>query len=119
MLDMALAAVKFYRNESCGKCVPCRTGSQKMVDLLTRWTHGRVTEAAYRSDLALLHELSQAMGLTSICGLGQIVPAPILSALKHFPAEVEAHALKGDCPSGICFSAGARMSELPRVGVRP
>jgi formate dehydrogenase beta subunit len=119
MLDMALAAVKFYRNESCGKCVPCRTGSQKMVDLLTRWAHGRVTETAYRNDLALLDELSQAMSLTSICGLGQIVPAPILSVLKHFPVEVEAHALKGDCPSGICFSAGTRMSELPRVGVRP
>jgi formate dehydrogenase beta subunit len=119
MLDMALAAVKFYRNESCGKCVPCRTGSQKMVDLLTRWTQGRVTEAAYRSDLALFEELSQAMSLTSICGLGQIVPAPILSVLKYFREEVEAHALKDACPSGICFSAGARMSELPRVGVRP
>ena len=119
MLDMALAAVKFYRNESCGKCVPCRTGSQKMVDLLTRWTQGRVNEAAYRSDLALLEELSQAMSLTSICGLGQIVPAPILSVLKHFRAEVEAHALNGDCPSGICFSADARMSELPRAGIRP
>ena len=119
MLDMALAAVKFYRNESCGKCVPCRTGSQKMVDLLTRWTHGKVTERVYHGDLALLDELFQAMSLTSICGLGQIVPAPILSVLRHFPAEVEAHALRGDCPSGICFSAGARMSELPRVGVRP
>ena len=52
MLDMALTAVKFYRNESCGKCVPCRMGSQKMVELLTRWTQGEVSEAAYRADLA-------------------------------------------------------------------
>jgi NADH:ubiquinone oxidoreductase subunit F (NADH-binding)/NADH:ubiquinone oxidoreductase subunit E len=119
MLDMALTAVKFYRNESCGKCVPCRMGSQKMVDLLTRWTQGHRSEAAFRADLALLEELSQAMNLTSICGLGQITPAPIQSVLKHFRAEIEAHALQGKCPSGICFSAAGRMSELARVGIRP
>jgi NADH:ubiquinone oxidoreductase subunit F (NADH-binding) len=119
MLDMALTAVKFYRNESCGKCVPCRMGSQKMVELLTRWTQGNVSEAAYRSDLALIEELSQVMSLTSICGLGQIVPAPVLSVLKHFRAEIDAHVLKGQCPSGICNSAAARMGEIPRVGIRP
>ena len=119
MLDMALTAVKFYRNESCGKCVPCRVGSQKMVELLTRWTQGNVSEGAYRSDLALIEELSQAMSLTSICGLGQIVPAPILSVLKHFRAEIDAHVLKGQWPSGICISAAARLAELPRVGIRP
>ena len=57
MLDMALNAVRFYRNESCGKCVPCRVGSQKMVDLLVRWTQGGLPEAQYRADLALLDEL--------------------------------------------------------------
>jgi len=119
MLDMALTAVKFYRNESCGKCVPCRVGSQKMVELLTRWTQGGLSEAAFRADLELIEELSQAMSLTSICGLGQIVPAPVLSVLKHFRDEIDAHVLKGQCPSGICFSAAARMAELPRVGIRP
>jgi formate dehydrogenase beta subunit len=119
MLDMALTAVRFYRNESCGKCVPCRMGSQKMVDMLVRWTQGGVSEAQYRADLALLEELSQAMSLTSICGLGQIVPAPIQSVLKHFRAEIDAHVMKGQCPSGICFSASGRMPELPRVGIRP
>jgi len=119
MLDMALTAVRFYRNESCGKCVPCRSGSQKMVELLTRWTQGGMSEAQYRADLALLEELSQAMSLTSICGLGQTVPAPIQSVLKHFRAEVDAHVLKGQCPSGICFSAAGRMGELPRIGIRP
>jgi NADH:ubiquinone oxidoreductase subunit F (NADH-binding)/NADH:ubiquinone oxidoreductase subunit E len=119
MLDMALTAVKFYRNESCGKCVPCRMGSQKMVDLLTRWTQGKVSETAYVADLALIEELSQAMNLTSICGLGQIVPAPILSVLKHFRAEIDAHVRHGQCPSGICFSEAGRMGELPRVGIRP
>ena len=119
MLDMALTAVKFYRNESCGKCVPCRMGSQKMVDLLSRWTHGNLPDSAYRADLALIDELSQAMALTSICGLGQIVPAPVQSVLKHFRAEIDAHVLRGQCPSGICFSAAARMPELARVGIRP
>jgi NADH:ubiquinone oxidoreductase subunit F (NADH-binding)/NADH:ubiquinone oxidoreductase subunit E len=119
MLDMALNAVRFYRNESCGKCVPCRVGSQKMTDMLARWTQGGVPEPQYRADLALLDELSQAMSLTSICGLGQIVPAPIQSVLKHFRAEIDAHVLKGQCPSGICFTPAARAGELQRVGIRP
>ncbi len=98
MLDMALNAVRFYRNESCGKCVPCRVGSQKMVEMLTGWTEGR----ASNSDLQLLDELSFAMKLTSICGLGQIVPAPIQSVLKHFPQVVDEHVKNGRCPAGVC-----------------
>ncbi len=119
MLDMALTAVRFYRNESCGKCVPCRMGSQKMLEMLARWTQGGVSEGQYLAELALLEELSQAMSLTSICGLGQIVPAPIQSVLKHFRVEIDAHVLRGECPSGICFSAAGRMPELARVGIRP
>jgi len=119
MLDMALNAVRFYRNESCGKCVPCRIGSQKMTDMLVRWTQGAVPESQYRADLALLDELSRAMSQTSICGLGQIAPAPIQSVLKHFRAEIDAHVLKGQCPSGLCFTAASRAGELQRVGIRP
>lgn len=100
MLDMALIATQFYRNESCGKCVPCRIGSQKMVEILTGWTQGKGSMA----DLDLVNELSQALLLTSICGLGQVVPAPIASVLKHFREEVEAHITRRECPSGICFS---------------
>ena len=119
MLDMALNSTKFYRNESCGKCVPCRMGSQKMVELITRWTQGGVSESQFAADLKLVDDLSAAMSQTSICGLGQIVPAPIQSVLKHFRAEVEAHVLKGQCPSGICFSAANKLTDLPRVGIRP
>jgi NADH:ubiquinone oxidoreductase subunit F (NADH-binding)/(2Fe-2S) ferredoxin len=119
MLDMALNAVRFYRNESCGKCVPCRVGSQKMTDMLARWAQGGVPESQYRADLTLLDELSQAMSLTSICGLGQIAPAPIQSVLKHFRAEIDAHVLKSQCPSGICFTTAARAGEAQRVGIRP
>jgi len=104
MLDMALNATRFFRNESCGKCVPCRVGSQKMVDLLTGWTMGEGSS----NDMSLIEELSDALRLTSICGLGQVVPAPISSVLKHFREEVDAHLSRRECPSGICFTADKR-----------
>jgi NADH:ubiquinone oxidoreductase subunit F (NADH-binding)/NADH:ubiquinone oxidoreductase subunit E len=111
MLDMARNSTQFFRNESCGKCVPCRVGSQKMVDLLTGWTRGDGSSG----DLALIDELSEAMRLTSICGLGQVVPAPISSVLKHFRSEVEAHILKRECPSGVCFSTAAHPADSRSV----
>ena len=104
MLDMALNAVRFFRNESCGKCVPCRVGSQKMVDILTGWTQGRGTQA----DFDLVDELSEVLRMTSICGLGQVVPAPIASVLKHFREEVEAHFLRRECATGVCPVGGGR-----------
>jgi NADH:ubiquinone oxidoreductase subunit F (NADH-binding)/NADH:ubiquinone oxidoreductase subunit E len=100
MLDMALNAVRFYRNESCGKCVPCRIGSQKMVEMLTGWTEGRSSN----TDRQLLDELSSAMKLTSICGLGQVVPVPIASVLKHFPEVIADHLDHRHCSAGVCFS---------------
>jgi formate dehydrogenase beta subunit len=114
MLDMALSATQFYRNESCGKCVPCRVGSQKMVDILAGWSQGKGSPG----DMALVDELSQALRLTSICGLGQVVPAPIASVLKYFREEVEAHISRRHCPSGICHSAEA-VRALPLEVVRP
>ena len=108
MLDMALNSTTFFRNESCGKCVPCRVGSQKMVDLLTGWTQGRGSA----SDLALIDELSDALRLTSICGLGQVVPAPIASVLKHFREDVEAHITRRECPAGVCFSGAPSVAEV-------
>src|SRR5258708_28715493 len=87
MLDMALNAVKFFRNESCGKCVPCRVGSQKMVDILTGWTHGKGSAA----DMALIDDLTEALKLTSICRLGQFAPSPLSSVLLHFREDIEAH----------------------------
>jgi NADH:ubiquinone oxidoreductase subunit F (NADH-binding)/NADH:ubiquinone oxidoreductase subunit E len=98
MLDMALNAVKFFRNESCGKCVPCRIGSQKLVDILTGWTRGQGSAA----DMALIDDLTQALKLTSICGLGQFAPSPLTSVLLHFREEIEAHVLSHRCPEGVC-----------------
>ncbi|MCA1563172.1 MAG: NAD(P)H-dependent oxidoreductase subunit E [Acidobacteria bacterium] len=103
MVDMALNSTRFFRNESCGKCVPCRVGSQKLVDLLTQWTRGHYGA----EDLVLFQELSHALRLTSICGLGQVVPVPMASVLTHFKEEVDAHLLDRRCPAGVCFRAGA------------
>jgi len=99
---MAFNAVRFYRNESCGKSVPCRVGSQKLVDLLERWMQG-----GYRdSDLKTVEELSQAAVMTSICGLGQVLPVPIRSVLKHFRADLDEHFINRHCPAGVCFRGG-------------
>jgi NADH:ubiquinone oxidoreductase subunit F (NADH-binding)/NADH:ubiquinone oxidoreductase subunit E len=105
MLDMALNSVRFFRNESCGKCVPCRTGSQKLVDILTGWTEGH----RGADDLKLYEELAHALRLTSICGLGQVVPVPIASVMKHFAEEVEAHVRDRVCPAGVCFAVPSRI----------
>jgi NADH:ubiquinone oxidoreductase subunit F (NADH-binding) len=99
MLDMALNSVRFFRNESCGKCVPCRTGSQKLVSLLTAWTRGESSAG----DLQLIEQLFKAMRLASICGLGQIVHAPIASVMKHFPDVINEHLNHKRCPGGTCF----------------
>ena len=98
MLDMALNAVKFFRNESCGKCVPCRMGSQKLVDILTGWTQGKGSSA----DMPLIDELTEALKLTSICGLGQFAHSPLTSVLQHFREEIEAHVYEQRCPEGVC-----------------
>ena len=103
MLDMALNSVRFFRNESCGKCVPCRTGSQKLVDILTGWTQG----ARGADDLEIYNDLTHALRMTSICGLGQVVPVPIASVLKHFPDEVEAHVRDKVCAASVCFGGRA------------
>jgi NADH:ubiquinone oxidoreductase subunit F (NADH-binding) len=84
MLDLALNVVRFFRNESCGKCVPCRVGSEKIVVLLEHILAGQGSLA----DLHLIEELSETMALTSICGLGQAAPNPILSAIKYFKDDI-------------------------------
>jgi NADH:ubiquinone oxidoreductase subunit F (NADH-binding)/NADH:ubiquinone oxidoreductase subunit E len=102
MLDMALNAVRFYRNESCGKCVPCRLGSQQMVEILQRWTRGECDP----DDFKTVESLCDTLRNTSICGLGQIVPAPIESVLRHFRPEVDEHFLRQRCLAGVCFKKG-------------
>ena len=73
-----------------------------MVEILHRWTQGRHHE----SDEQIVEELSQALRLGSICGLGQILPAPIQSVMQHFREEVDEHLLHHRCPAGVCFRGG-------------
>jgi NADH:ubiquinone oxidoreductase subunit F (NADH-binding)/NADH:ubiquinone oxidoreductase subunit E len=98
MLDMALNAVRFFRNESCGKCVPCRVGSAKMVEMLTEIAHGR----GRPEHVEMIDDLAHTLTLTSICGLGQVVPVPIKSVLTHFKAEIDEHLLRHRCPANVC-----------------
>ncbi|HSF31860.1 MAG TPA: NADH-ubiquinone oxidoreductase-F iron-sulfur binding region domain-containing protein [Candidatus Tectomicrobia bacterium] len=99
MLDLALNVVRFFRNESCGKCVPCRTGSEKLVQTLTRISR----EGGSSGDLDTIHALAEAMQLTSICGLGQAAPLPITSVIRYFGDEIERHVYQRECPAGVCF----------------
>jgi NADH:ubiquinone oxidoreductase subunit F (NADH-binding)/NADH:ubiquinone oxidoreductase subunit E len=101
MLDAALNVVTFFRNESCGKCVPCRVGSDKIVQILDRATRGQ----AESTEIELIGELAETMQLTSICGLGQAAPLPITSALKYFGDEIMTHLTQKRCPEGVCFKA--------------
>ena len=98
MVDMALNSLKFFRNESCGKCVPCRIGSQKMVELVAGWTRGE----GKPEDVELVEELSETLKQTSMCGLGQFIPYSILTVFQHFRGELDCHILYGICPEGVC-----------------
>jgi NADH:ubiquinone oxidoreductase subunit F (NADH-binding) len=98
MVDLALNVARFFARESCGKCWPCRVGSEKIVEMLAAVTDGTADAAT----LAPIDELSQTLVLSSICGLGQVVPSPIGSVLRHFPDEVAAHVQDGRCPEGVC-----------------
>jgi NADH:ubiquinone oxidoreductase subunit F (NADH-binding) len=98
MVDVALNVARFFARESCGKCWPCRVGSEKIVELLETVTRG----AAPKDVFAPMDDLAQTLLLTSICGLGQVVPNPVASVLKHFPDEVRAHVESRRCPEGVC-----------------
>ena len=97
MVDVAKFFMGFCRDESCGKCVPCRVGTVELHRLLDRITRG----GAGPADLALLEELCDLVKNASLCGLGQSAPNPVLSTLRHFADEYRAH-LDGRCPAGVC-----------------
>ena len=96
LVDQALGCLEFFRNESCGKCAPCRIGTQKLVELATRIRDGAVpTEALYGAEPAVgrtLAELANAMRDTAICGLGTVAANPMRTLLHHFQADVERRA---------------------------
>jgi len=98
MVDMSKFFLSFTQNESCGKCTPCRIGTKRMLEILTRITEGKGKEG----DIELLTELGNDIKLSSLCGLGMSAPNPVLSTINFFRDEYEAHIKEGICPAGVC-----------------
>jgi NADH-quinone oxidoreductase subunit F len=98
MVDMARYFVRFLQEESCGKCTPCREGLQQMGEILDRTCEGKGRE----EDMELLEDLSQVMIDTSLCGLGITAPNPVLSTIRYFRNEYEAHIKDKKCPAKFC-----------------
>jgi NADH-quinone oxidoreductase subunit F len=98
MVDTARYYVEFLAHESCGKCVPCREGLRQMLAILNRITLGEGREG----DVELLEELSEFLQVAALCALGQTAPNPVLSTIRHFRQEYEAHIRQKHCPAGVC-----------------
>ncbi len=98
MVDMARFFLDFTAKESCGKCVPCRLGTKRMLEILTRIVNGEGKEG----DIELLEELCMSIKDGSLCGLGQTAPNPVLTTLKYFRHEYEAHIRDKKCPAKQC-----------------
>ncbi len=98
MVDVALFFINFLVDESCGKCVPCRVGLVRMKEILEKITQGR----GEPEDVERLEQLAEVIKKASLCGLGQTAPNPVLTTLKYFRDEYEAHVTEKKCPAGVC-----------------
>jgi NADH-quinone oxidoreductase subunit F len=98
MVDIARYFLDFLKEESCGKCVPCREGIARSLEILNRICEGRGAP----EDIPLLEELSETLQDFSLCALGKTAPNPVLSTLKYFRNEYEAHIHEHRCPAGVC-----------------
>ena len=98
MVDVAKYFLSFLQDESCGKCVPCRLGIQRMLEIVTDITEGR----GRPEQLDLLRDTADTVATTSLCALGKTAPNPVLSTLEYFADEYDAHITEGRCPAGVC-----------------
>ncbi len=98
MVDIAKFFLEFTVDESCGKCTPCRVGTKRLYEILEKITSGNGT----MEDLDKMEELCYSIKATALCGLGQTAPNPVLSTLKYFRDEYEAHVRDKVCPAGVC-----------------
>ncbi|MBC7104758.1 MAG: NADH-quinone oxidoreductase subunit F, partial [Firmicutes bacterium] len=98
MVDLARYFLDFSRRESCGQCLPCRLGTRQMFAILDDITKGR----GRPEDPARLEELGRLVARSSLCGLGQTAPNPVLTTLRYFREEYEAHIKGRRCPAGVC-----------------
>jgi NADH-quinone oxidoreductase subunit F len=108
MVEIARFFMNFTRNESCGKCVPCREGTKRMLEILERITSGNGREG----DIELLLELGGMISETALCGLGKTAAFPVLSTIKSFRSEYEAHIREKRCPAGSC-------QKLKKIAIDP
>ncbi len=108
MVEVARFFMNFTQNESCGKCVPCREGTKRMLEILERIVAGEGREG----DIDLLLELADTIGATALCGLGKSAPSPVVSTIKNFREEYEAHIKDKTCPAGQC-------QKLKRISIDP
>jgi NADH:ubiquinone oxidoreductase subunit F (NADH-binding) len=100
MVDVARFFMDFCTDESCGKCAPCRVGTTKMLEILNRACEGK----GRPEDIQTLEKWASIIQNTALCGLGQTAPNPVLSTLRYFRHEYEAHILNKRCPAGVCRS---------------
>jgi len=98
MVDVARFFIEFVQEESCGKCVPCRTGTRRMLEILERICAGE----GELEDIDRLEELGEFINTASLCGLGQTAPNPVLSTIRHFRKEYEQHIIDKHCEAGVC-----------------
>ncbi len=108
MVEVARFFMNFTQNESCGKCVPCREGTKRMLEILERIVAGEGREG----DIELLLELADTIGATALCGLGKSAPSPVVSTIRNFCEEYEAHIKDKTCPAGQC-------QKLKRISIDP
>ena len=100
MVDLARFFLDFVQDESCGKCPPCRIGTKRMLEILTRITKGQ----GRRGDVELLIELGEQIKASALCGLGQTAPNPVLSTIRYFRNEYDEHILNKHCTAAVCHS---------------
>ena len=100
MVDLAKFFLEFTVDESCGKCPPCRIGTKRMLEILTRITEGK----GVPDDIEKLETLARDIKAAALCGLGQTAPNPVLSTLRYFRDEYMAHVIDKKCPAGVCKS---------------
>jgi len=98
MVEVSRFFMNFTQNESCGKCVPCREGTKRMLEILERIVRGEGT----LEDLDMLEELAETISKTALCGLGKSAASPVQSTLKYFRDEYIAHVVDKKCPAGNC-----------------
>jgi len=108
MVEVARFFMNFTQNESCGKCIPCREGTKRMLEILERIVAGEGQDG----DIELLLELADTISATALCGLGKSAPSPVVSTIKNFREEYEAHIYEKRCPAGAC-------QKLKRIVIDP